>query len=951
MNFALGPLLFATPLALLALIGLPLLWYVLRATPPQPRVQVLPSFALFEDMGAKEETPDKTPWWIILLRMLIVALAIIGLSTPIWSPPEQQESMASDRDVLLIVDDGWTAAPNWSAIEDAALDTLSGINRDRGVFLLPATATDYTDPLSARMSPQATRGGVQALRPNGWTPDYNRLATALAELPEDTYRTVWISSGQESDGFEALTEQLSRIGPVEVMVQNELPIIAASRLATTAQGPVMSLVRSDTAGTQPVSVAAYDDSGSSLASARGEFAPGENTTEVAFNVPEAVQSQMAWFSMIGASSAGAIWQWEGADRVRRVGLLSEGQNLQPLLSDTYYVRKALSPFASVTEGTLSELLDDELNVIILTDVGELLPEDEARLRTWIDEGGVLVRFAGPRLAAQADSLLPVRLRRASRALDSALSWDTPQALSSFSETGPFATLTVDTDVVIRRQVLAQPDPELAARTWARLEDGTPLVTSRTLGEGRVTLFHVTAGPEWSELPLSGVFVEMLRRATLPARELGEISVQPNTSLAPQRWLNGFGDFVTPAPNAQPIQVTNVTNLKPTAEHPAGLYEGSAVTLTLNAGDNWQPAATTSWPSGFRVIEAQGAQMKKLAGWFLGAAFLLLLADLILALIISGRLQMMKLPGLAALFFIAGIVALPSPPANAESDPLAKETIEAALELRFGFIRTPDSATNRKAEAGLRGLSSMLFRRTTVEPASPVGIDLAEDPLALYPFLLLVLPADGMNLEDDERAALAQYMRNGGALLIDTGAGGSGNSSMAADERVARLLEGLDIPPLLPVDSDHVLTRSFYLLDGFQGRFSDRPIWVESGAASAGDERRGDGISGIFITDADMAAAWAIDESGRPLFSVDGGRRNRELAYRTGINIIMYILTGNYKEDQVHLPSLLERLGEVTDPDDEIPFDMRVPGDVNPRDIRPGNRTRDVIIPNQQGGED
>lgn len=82
------------------------------------------------------------------------------------------------------------------------------------------------------------------------------------------------------------------------MVQNELPIIAASRLATTAQGPVMSLVRSDTAGTQPVSVAAYDDSGSSLASARGEFAPGENTTEVAFNVPEAVQSQMAWFSMI-----------------------------------------------------------------------------------------------------------------------------------------------------------------------------------------------------------------------------------------------------------------------------------------------------------------------------------------------------------------------------------------------------------------------------------------------------------------------------------------------------------------------------------------------------------------------------------------------------------------------------------------------------------------------------
>ena len=121
MSFALGPLLFLTPLALLALLGLQLLWFVLRATPPQPKDQTLPSFALFEDMEPIEETPDKTPWWIIALRMLVITLAIIGLSTPVWSPRQNAEDAVFDRDVLLIVDDGWTAAPNWSAIQNAGM--------------------------------------------------------------------------------------------------------------------------------------------------------------------------------------------------------------------------------------------------------------------------------------------------------------------------------------------------------------------------------------------------------------------------------------------------------------------------------------------------------------------------------------------------------------------------------------------------------------------------------------------------------------------------------------------------------------------------------------------------------------------------------------------------------------------------------------------------------------
>jgi hypothetical protein len=594
------------------------------------------------------------------------------------------------------------------------------------------------------------------------------------------------------------------------------------------------------------------------------------------------------------------------------------------------VRKALAPFATISEGTLNELLDEDLNAIILTDVGKLSEVDEPRLRAWVDEGGVLIRFSGPRLAAQSDSLLPVRLRRASRALDGALSWDTPQSLTSFSETSPFAPLIIRDDVMIRRQVLAQPDPELASRTWARLADGTPLVTSSRQGQGRLILFHVTAGPEWSDLPLSGVFVDMLRRATLPARDLGDVAIQPDTSLAPKRWLNGVGDFISPAPTAQPIQVSGATAIQPDADHPAGLYEGGAVILPLNAGAGWEAQEVTSWPSGISASTVSERTSLRLGGLFLGAAMTLLILDLLVSLLLSGRIRIGR-AGFAVALFASGIFGM-SPLSDIQAQTVEQsgaETPPVALDLRFGYLRTGDAATDKKAEAGLFGLSSMLFRRTTVEPERPEGLDFTKDPLSLYPMIMILMPEAGLNLDEDQRSALSTYLRNGGAVLIDTQAGGGVSSGNRSDPRLAALLDGLDIPTLLPVGEDHVLTRSFYLLDGFSGRFPERPLWIEGGSASSGDRQRGDGISGIFITDADMASAWAIDARGRPLYSVEGGERNREMAYRTGINIVMYILTGNYKEDQVHLPSLLERLGDVTSPDstrDGMPTDI-TPGGI------------------------
>ncbi len=907
-SLSLGPVLFSAPLALLALIGLPLLWFILRATPPQPRSAELPSLALFEDLAHREETPDQTPWWIILLRLLAITLAILGLARPVWSPPSP-EAAEGQGDVLLLMDNDWLAATNWSQRQSAALDVVSGLDLDRGIYLLPTSQSSSAEPLANRLTVQEARTRIRAMRPVAWRPDFAAVTEAVSEFDE-TEETIWITHAQAGDGHEGLTRQLVDDGPVSVISIPADRLIAIEALSVSTAGPVLSLIRTDDDESRSVTLTAYDENGRSVASVEGQFASGEVTADVEFPLPEDLQARISHFKVLGQSSAAAVWYWEGASRTRRVGLLSGSSSIQPLLTDTYYVKKALAPFSTIFEGTLDELLAEDLGAIVLTDIGQLPEDSLATLSGWVDEGGVLIRFAGPRMAAQSDTLLPVQLRRASRAFDSALSWDSPQKLSDFPDTSPFATIPAPANVVVRRQVLAQPGPELAARTWARLEDGTPLVTADRYGDGRLILFHVTAGPDWSDLPLSGAFVELLRRVTLPSRELGGMTVSAETSLAPRFWLDGFGSVISPAGNARPIQHDELENLHPSAIHPAGVYEGSAVSLPLNAGSGFTPNAMTSWPGGVTLTSVEARTGEALAGLLLAIAAGLLLIDLIVSLILAGKLSLPSRGRSGAAGVIVGLslVGLSPLPGDAHAQQEA-ESPQAALNLHFAYVPTGESDLDRRAERGLAGLTDILFRRTTVEPAEPMAVDLETSPLDLYPLILILLPDSGMEISAQAKERLASYLRNGGALIVDTRAGGSVRSSGSFDPRLADLLDGLDLPPLKRVDEDHVLNRSFYILQGFDGRFPDRPLWIED---TTSENRRGDGISTIFISDADFTSAWAIDQRRRPLFSVEGGERNREMAYRTGVNIVMYILTGNYKDDQVHLPSLLERMGEITD---------------------------------------
>ncbi|MDT1061735.1 DUF4159 domain-containing protein [Paracoccus sp. CPCC 101403] len=263
-----------------------------------------------------------------------------------------------------------------------------------------------------------------------------------------------------------------------------------------------------------------------------------------------------------------------------------------------------------------------------------------------------------------------------------------------------------------------------------------------------------------------------------------------------------------------------------------------------------------------------------------------------------------------------IASLAATMALAQEDPDPR-LIRAADEVALAYVVTGDAEVDKASDAGLRGISRVMTDRTTVEPGEPIGIDLDRDDLSLLTFLYWPVTDSQPMPGPQAYVRLNHFLRSGGMILFDTRDGdiaglGGPNGSAA----LQRLAAPLDIPPLAPIPTDHVLTRSFYLLHDFPGRYQGLEVWAEAPPAGA-EAAEGvpfrslnDGVSPVIIGGNSWAEAWAIGDNGMPLFSVGSGlegEHQREMAYRFGVNLIMYVLTGNYKSDQVHVPALLERL--------------------------------------------
>jgi hypothetical protein len=946
------PLGFAQPLILLGLLSLPVLWWLLRLVPPRPRRINFPPTRLLFEIAPKEETPSRTPWWLTLLRLTLAALAIIAAAGPLWNPPLASADRGAP--LLILLDDGWAAASAWDERLRTADELIARADADsRGVAVLPLSETDRDISLQVA---GAARVQVKQLKPKPYTLNRSDALPVIRRFLAKArdVEVVWLSDGVDlGKGAEFVTGLKQAIGdrPLTI-VAGGIAVPHALAAADNAAGALtVKVLRAQTGTIENGLVRAIDLKGLPLGEAPFSLHAGDREAQASIDLPVEIRNDVARLEIAGERSAGAVQLLDKRWRRRTVGIISgsDADRSQPLLGATYYLSRALNPFADVRVAepiapaeALTRFLNQHLPMLILADVGNVAEAREPLMK-WIDDGGVLVRFAGPHLARTDDDLVPVRLRRGGRILGGSLSWDKPQKLAGFSRESPFNGMAVPDDVTVSRQVLAEPDALLSDRTWATLADGTPLVTAQRRGKGLLILFHVTADTRWSDLPLSGAFVEMLRRivslsgsATTQAADDTVASSESNAGqiVPPTRVLDGFGAFSVPPPTAKPVRSN--FNGRADAEHPPGFYgppEGLVAVNTLAPDD--RPAPLDFSPLNARLDVYRHGEPRDLRGpIFLGALALLVLDALIVIYLSGGFSSALPRRRAAATLLIAGGLAatlaiLNLNPAHAQSTQKAPPQLSAQQEqfalkatqkTHLAYVITGDSEVDDVTKAGLEGLTLFLAQRTALEAGEPMGLDPARDELSFFPLIYWAVSA---NTPKPSRAALENidtYMKRGGTVLFDTrdaidaapGVSGEQTPGMVA---LRSILSSLDIPELEPVPRDHVLTKTFFLLRDFPGRFTTGRLWVEALPAEDKDDverpaRAGDGVSSILITSNDLAGAWAMRPDGQPMLPlVPGEPRQRELAFRAGVNIVMYAMTGNYKADQVHIPALLERLGQ------------------------------------------
>jgi hypothetical protein len=948
------PLGFAQPLVLLGLLSLPVLWWLLRLVPPRPRRIAFPPARLLFDIVPKEETPARTPWWLTLLRLVLTALVIIAAAGPQWNP--SVTAAGGNAPLALLIDDGWAAAATWEARLRTGEDALARAEADnRGVVVIPVSEAhrgiSLQNAAAARVQLRQLKPKPHAVERSDAIPALTRFLSATPEV-----ELIWLSDGVDAGRAGEFVSALSglRDGRAVTVVEGGVAPAQALTAANNAAGALtVKVLRATAGGASEGMVRALDLKGLPLGDTRYQYKSGEREADAEFTLPVEIRNDIARLEIVGERSAGAVQLLDKRWRRRAVGVITgaTADTAQPLLASTYYLSRALGPFADVRMGervspseAVVRFLDQNVPMLILADVGNVVGVARERLAKWIEEGGVLVRFAGPRLAASDDELVPVRLRRGGRTLGGSLSWEKPQALAAFARESPFAGMAVPGDVTVSRQVLAEPDAGLSDRTWATLADGTPLVTGARRGKGLIVLFHVTADTRWSDLPLSGAFVDMLKRivalaGTAVATEQGPNAARERETLAAARVLDGFGAFTAASASVKPVPAN--FSARANADHPPGFYGPPEALLAVNVltpADRLQPldyVGLNARREAYRLSEPLDLR----GPIFLGALGLLLLDALVVFWLSGGiaRLLRRRRPAAAACVMVlfaaafaaptlshaqTGGPATTAPAAAAQADEFA---MKAALETKLAYVITGDAETDAVSKAGLSGLTLFMAQRTALEAGEPIGLDIARDELSFFPLIYWPIVPGAPKPTPAALARIDAYMKQGGTVLFDTrdaimappGPGGETRSpGMAA---LREIVGSLDIPELEPVPKEHVLTKTFYLLRDFPGRFSTGQLWVEAlPTANELDEeteakrpaRAGDGVSSIMITSNDLAGAWAMRPDGQAMLPMVASEpRQREMAFRAGVNIVMYTLTGNYKADQVHVPALLERLGQ------------------------------------------
>lgn len=889
-----GSITFLHPWMLGALAALPALWWLLRLMPPAPKHIIFAPIRFLEGLIPERQTPSHTPWWILLLRCLILALLITSLAGPVRGKGEAAD--ADHQITRIVIDNGWAAATLWDTQMRRADDLINKAAQQNRQIEIAFTAILPGRDLPTAEGPMSAgdaRALIGSLAPVPWAADNAALLNTLQQRAHvAAIQTFWLGVGIDESGFDALAGFLQDQGGLFYYAPDENDLPVALKNDSTAEQPLAVKVdvpgRAKTATNMHVEIISTD--GRVLDRQPLTIAEGGHDGTAVFDLPPQLRSQIARISIAGRRSAGGVLLTDDLSRRRAVGIVSskDAQDTKPFIDGLFYLTRALSPYADLTSGEAADLIDQGQDVLIITDDAALPPSVLQDLEQWMNQGGLILRFAGPNMS-DAENLTPVPIRKGQRALDGSLSWEKPQKIASFPDGSPLADLKISEEITVKTQLLADPSFDLQGKIWAALEDGTPLITADARGKGLLVMIHTAAAPGWSDLPLSGLYISLLRRI-INLSGSNAVKDAADGQLHALSILDGYGQVQSPATPIY-IDAEDFDTATPTSALPPGLYGRAGYVQALNLGERLAPLKqVTNLPTGASFQSYHHDVQVHYGPMLLTAALILFLIDWIILMVLSGSWRGLKARAAACVMVIIFFQTAPAIAAD-------QSAASYAANVHLAYVKTGQPGIDETTQQGLETLSAVLAQRTSVEPAGVVAVNPARDDLSFFPFIYWPVAEDMPTLSDDAALNIQHYLDHGGTILFDTR--GRTSHSLQA------LLRPLSVPALIPITKDHVLNKTFYLIKEYPGRYNDDTLWVEENSAPGRD-----GVSSIIIGANDWASAWANpQEAGLGKSYLTGQSRQQELALRFGVNLAMYALTGNYKADQVHLPMIMERLDQ------------------------------------------
>lgn len=893
---------FLNPWFLASLLAIPLLILLLRVIPPPPKYVTLSTARFLEKLTTQKRTSHKTPWWLLLLRALILICVIFAFAHPVVSktPPLQL-----NKPVLLIIDNGWASAQNWSKIISKAEAVLRDAKTNNLTVTLGLTAPlpgQDMPLLREQENPATLKTFINGLSAQPWQGEEGKLTSLLDKSLTDDMDVVWLSSGVMGKSTAKLYNTVKNYNSLIIYRPDDslLPVTISNDANNIHEtGFIISRVIPAAASQSPT-LLEQSQNGNVLY--QNTVAFSGNALSTKFERKADSSEQPYSLKIAGQSTAASVFLLGSVGDKPYVGIASpdDEDSSSSFTDSAYYLTRALKPFAKIITGSPQDILEEKsLSVLILPDVSSLPVAQLDKLKKWIDKGGVLLRFAGPS-TAQIDQLpVAVPMQKGERALGGDLTWENTQNLALFSENSPFYGIELHDNITLKKHILAKPEEAQDKNVWARLEDGIPFITARQQNRGLIIYIHTTADPAWSDLPLTGLYIDILRRILDMAERPAEVfqeAANGNIQLEPSLVLNAKGQLIKPSPLYKGFSAGESGNTEPNSIHPPGLYSYKGKIKTLNLANSLglvEPI--TALGKGHRFAVYQDGIERDMKPFLLKLATLLFLLDWVLMMYLMRLSDTLRTYWtryrhrisclLAGLLLLGLSLGLPLSPAQAQNS-----DIDLITNIHLAYFETGDVVLDSKSQNGLVQLQNTLIARTSVEPKGVVAVDAEQDTLLFYPFIYWPFATDFPPLSDKAKEKIQSYINNGGLIIVDFGTPSSVLTGAEEIEAFLSLMEGINLPPLQQIGPDHTLRRSFYLLDRLYGRYDSENVW-----ASYDPDNIINSVAGLIIGGNDWAGAWASGTN--------------EFAMRTGINFTMYALTGNYKADQLHLPFILERLGQ------------------------------------------